>query len=148
MKRLRPTLALLALLVSGLVAATAVAGKSPASILQTTSGATSTTGTTATTGTTGTTTTVTTTTTATASSTRKVTVCHHTRSKKNPHKTLRINSTAWAAHQRHGDTVGACTTTPNIRAHSRTAHVKRWHKGVTLAQELKKERKAAKGKGK
>jgi hypothetical protein len=40
----------------------------------------------------------------------KITICHHTHSKKHPTVTIRISNKAWPAHQRHGDTMGACTT--------------------------------------
>jgi len=40
----------------------------------------------------------------------KVTICHHTHSKKHPTVTIRISNKAWPAHQRHGDTMGACAT--------------------------------------
>jgi hypothetical protein len=38
----------------------------------------------------------------------KVTICHHTHSKKHPTVTITISQRAWPAHQRHGDTQGAC----------------------------------------
>src|SRR3954452_9736136 len=41
----------------------------------------------------------------------KITICHHTHSKKHPFVTIRISNKAWPAHQRHGDTMGACATT-------------------------------------
>ena len=40
----------------------------------------------------------------------KITICHHTHSKKHPNVTIRISNKAWPAHQRHGDTMGACAT--------------------------------------
>jgi hypothetical protein len=40
----------------------------------------------------------------------KITICHHTHSKKHPNVTIRISNKAWPAHQRHGDTMGACPT--------------------------------------
>ena len=40
----------------------------------------------------------------------KITICHHTHSKKHPTVTIRISNKAWPAHQRHGDTMGACAT--------------------------------------
>ena len=39
----------------------------------------------------------------------KITICHHTHSKKHPNHTIRVSVKAWKAHQRHGDTLGACT---------------------------------------
>ncbi len=41
----------------------------------------------------------------------KITICHHTHSKKHPTVTIRVSNKAWPAHQRHGDTMGACATT-------------------------------------
>jgi hypothetical protein len=41
----------------------------------------------------------------------KVTICHHTKSKKHPSHTIRISIKAWPAHERHGDTMGACPAT-------------------------------------
>jgi len=38
----------------------------------------------------------------------KMTICHHTHSKKNKQVTITISSSAWNAHKRHGDTLGAC----------------------------------------
>src|SRR4051812_43366594 len=40
----------------------------------------------------------------------KITICHHTHSKKHPTVTIRISNKAWPAHQRHGDTLGPCAT--------------------------------------
>ena len=42
---------------------------------------------------------------------RKITICHHTHSKKHPMHTISISVRAWPAHQRHGDTLGPCTAT-------------------------------------
>jgi hypothetical protein len=41
----------------------------------------------------------------------KVTICHHTHSKKHGTVTITVSRKAWPAHQRHGDTMGACTGT-------------------------------------
>lgn len=38
----------------------------------------------------------------------KVTICHHTHSKKHPFHTITISNSAWPAHRAHGDTLGAC----------------------------------------
>jgi hypothetical protein len=66
----------------------------------------------------------------------KITICHHTRGKKGTkHVTIRINRSAWRAHQRHGDTLGACSTARNKGIHKSKAHAKKFHK-------------PAKGKGK
>jgi hypothetical protein len=74
------------------------------------------------------TTTITTTTTTPAP--RKITICHHARGKKGAvkHVTIRINRSAWTAHQKHGDSLGACNTATAKKFHSRAAHIKKWHK--------------------
>jgi hypothetical protein len=61
---------------------------------------------------------------------RKITICHHARGKKGAvrHVTIRISERAWPAHRRHGDTLGACTTARNQRAHKAKAHAKKFHK--------------------
>ena len=38
----------------------------------------------------------------------KITICHHTHSKKHPMHTIRVSVNSWKAHQKHGDTLGAC----------------------------------------
>ena len=38
----------------------------------------------------------------------KVTICHHTGSKKKPFHTIRVSRNALKAHLKHGDTVGPC----------------------------------------
>ena len=38
----------------------------------------------------------------------KVTICHHTHSKKHPFVTITVSQSALRAHQKHGDTPGAC----------------------------------------
>ena len=38
----------------------------------------------------------------------KVTICHRTKSKKNPYVTIRVSRNAVPAHLRHGDGLGAC----------------------------------------
>jgi hypothetical protein len=40
----------------------------------------------------------------------KITICHHTPSKKHPNVTIRISNKAWPAHQRQGDAMGACAS--------------------------------------
>jgi hypothetical protein len=135
-KRLLTVAAFAFLIAAGTVTAGVVAGQGPASVQQTVSTATtgSTTGTTATTatGTTATTTTVATTTTTTTTTTtpRKIRICHHARTKSGfvKHVTIRINRSAWNAHQRHGDSIGACNTASAKKFHSRPAHIKRFHK--------------------
>ena len=41
--------------------------------------------------------------------TKIVAICHHTKSKKHPWVTLRIDLHAWPRHLQHGDTYGGCT---------------------------------------
>ena len=38
----------------------------------------------------------------------KVTICHHTGSESNPTVTITVDTHAWPAHEKHGDTLGAC----------------------------------------
>jgi ABC-type sugar transport system substrate-binding protein len=40
---------------------------------------------------------------------KKQTICHHTKSKKNPWVTITVSSNAVPAHLKHGDTTGTCT---------------------------------------
>ena len=96
-------------------------------ITTTTPDSTSSTG--STTGSTSTATTTITTTTTTPAP-RKITICHDARGKKGAvkHVTIRINRSAWTAHQKHGDSVGACNTATAKKFHSRAAHIKKWHK--------------------
>lgn len=142
MKRYMRAAVALTLFVAGAFAATIASGNSPAALVQTL-----TTGTTATTGTTGTTGTTTggTTTTTTTTPARKVTICHHTRSKKNKHVQITVSRSALAAHQRHGDTVGPCTSASALTKHSTSTHVRKFHRGQTLRAEARNE---ARGKGK
>jgi hypothetical protein len=61
----------------------------------------------------------------------KITICHHTNHKSTgatKHVTIRISRSAWPAHQRHGDTMGACTSAANVKAHKNATHVKKFHK--------------------
>jgi hypothetical protein len=39
---------------------------------------------------------------------QKTAICHRTHSMRNPTVTIRVRVRAWAAHQSHGDTMGAC----------------------------------------
>jgi hypothetical protein len=112
----------LALIAAGAVSASTVAGREP---LQVVSSSTSTL-----TSTTTTTTTVATTTTTTTTTPKKITICHHARAKSGAvkHVTIRINRRAWTAHQKHGDSIGACNTATAKKFHSRAAHIKKWHK--------------------
>ena len=54
------------------------------------------------------------TTTDVTTSSQKVTICHHTGSKKHPFHPITVDEHALAAHTGHGDTVGPCpATTPS-----------------------------------
>jgi hypothetical protein len=77
---------------------------------------------------------------------QKVTICHHTGSRSNPHRTITVSRNALPAHTRHGDTVGPCPSTRSVRNHSSSAHVRKFHKQTTLRTELRSEAKAAKAK--
>jgi len=79
---------------------------------------------------TGSTTGSTTTTTAGTPAERKITICHHARVKSGAvkHVTIRISRSAWKAHQRHGDSIGACSSAAAKKFHSKLAHVKKFHK--------------------
>ena len=48
----------------------------------------------------------------------KVTICHHTGSKKHPFVTITISRNALDAHLAHGDTIGPCPTTGVLGAQS------------------------------
>src|SRR3954470_20444856 len=50
----------------------------------------------------------------------KITICHHTHSKKHPTVTIRVSNKAWPAHQRHGDTLGPCATAKKHATHNKT----------------------------
>jgi hypothetical protein len=77
---------------------------------------------------------------------RKVTICHHTRGKKGTkHVTISVSRNALRAHQRHGDTVGTCSTARSQRVHKGKAHAKKFHKSAPAA---KGKAKGGKGKGK
>src|SRR6266540_2369122 len=95
-----------ALVAAGAVSASTVAGREPSQVV---SSSTSTT---------------------TTTTPRKITICHHARGKKGAvkHVTIRINRSAWTAHQKHGDSIGACNTATAKKFHSRPAHIKKWHK--------------------
>jgi hypothetical protein len=57
----------------------------------------------------------------------KVTICHHTHSKKNPTVTITISVRAWPAHQRHGDTFGPCASSKPKHANNGQAHANNSH---------------------
>ena len=58
---------------------------------------------------------------APAASQYKITICHHTHSKKHPTVTIRISIKAWPAHRRHGDTMNACPGTVKHAKHAAAA---------------------------
>ena len=135
MRRFGTALAACLTLALGGFAAAVVAGKSPASIFQTTSTTTttdtSTTGTTTgstttttgstttgTTTTTGSTTTLTTTTTTTVVTKpkpkpKKYAICHRTRSKKKPYRKIAVPKSSLKAHLKHGDILVGTGRCPN-----------------------------------
>jgi hypothetical protein len=45
----------------------------------------------------------------------KITICHHTHSKKHPTHTISISVKAWPAHKKHGDTMGACAAATSAK---------------------------------
>jgi|SRR5690348_6244358 len=51
----------------------------------------------------------------------KMTICHHTHSKKHPQHTITISTSAWKAHQKHGDTQGPCAPTQPAKPASTNA---------------------------
>jgi hypothetical protein len=53
---------------------------------------------------------------------KKVTICHHTHSKKHPFETITIGAKAAAKHLKHGDTLGACPTTTTTGTTTTTKH--------------------------
>src|SRR3954452_23415214 len=57
----------------------------------------------------------------------KITICHHTHSKKHPMVTIRVSNKAWPAHQRHGDTMGACSSTKAKAKHAKIHHQGKGH---------------------
>jgi hypothetical protein len=80
---------------------------------------------------------------ATAKYTEKVTICHRTHSKKNPFVTIRVSQNALKAHQRHGDTVGPCSTaTFTLCVQGKTKKVK----GEKKAEKLLRKQQAKQGK--
>jgi hypothetical protein len=52
----------------------------------------------------------------------KVTICHHTHSKKHPMVTITVGAAAVKAHQRHGDTLGACPPAAPTTTHRSGSH--------------------------
>jgi hypothetical protein len=74
---------------------------------------------------------------------KKVTICHHTHSKKNPFVTIRVSRNAVKAHLRHGDTIGPCSTaTFTLCVKGKTTKVK----GEKKAEKLLRKHVAKQGK--
>jgi hypothetical protein len=74
---------------------------------------------------------------------KKVTICHHTHSKKNPFVTIRVSRNALKAHFRHGDTIGPCSAaTFTLCVKGKTKKVK----GETKAEKLLRKQQAKQGK--
>jgi hypothetical protein len=76
----------------------------------------------------------------------KVTICHHTGSKKNPQHTITVSRNALPAHLRHGDTVGPCTSAPTVSTTVTTQTSPA--KGSDKGEEQGKGNGKGKGKGK
>jgi hypothetical protein len=77
---------------------------------------------------------------------KKVTICHHTHSKKNPFVTIRVSRNALKAHLRHGDTIGPCSAAKfTLCVKGKTTKVKGEKKAEKL---LRKEAKLGKCKSK
>jgi hypothetical protein len=75
---------------------------------------------------------------------KKVTICHHTHSKKNPFVTIRVSQNALKAHLKHGDTIGPCSgATFTLCAKGKTTKVKGEKKAEKL---LRKQAKLGKCK--
>src|SRR3954451_22957378 len=52
---------------------------------------------------------------------KKVTICHHTHSKKHPFVTITVSQHALKAHLKHGDTVGPCSSPKSAAAKAKAA---------------------------
>ena len=94
---------------------------------------------------------------------KKVTICHRTKSKKNPYVTIRVSRNAVPAHLRHGDGIGPCSRATftvchkakngkqkTLKVKGAKAHRKHMKRGDKVgACKTKKEKgKGKKGKGK
>jgi hypothetical protein len=75
---------------------------------------------------------------------KKVTLCHKTRSKKNPFVTIRVSRNAVRAHLRHGDAVGPCSTAVFTLCHK--GKTKKAKGAKAAAKLLRKEAKLGKCK--
>jgi hypothetical protein len=125
------------LFIAGAAAAATVSGAGPLQIGTTTTVLTTTAATT--------TATTTTTTVVTPPPRRRATLCHHTRVRRNPHRTIVVRASVARAHLRHGDTTGSCNSARNLRRHSTSAHVRRFHRHTTLRAEFRREKRRGGG---
>jgi hypothetical protein len=66
---------------------------------------------------------------------KKVTICHKTKSKKNPFVTIRVSRNAIRAHMRHGDSMGPCSTATFTVCHK--AHAKKVKGAKNTAKHLR-----------
>ena len=126
MRRALFTIGAAVLFIAGAAAAATVSGAGPLQVVTTTTVQT---------------TTAIDTTTPVTTPRRRVPVCHHTRSRKNPHRTIVVSESGARAHARHGDSPGPCTSAANLRRHSTSAHVRRFHKNTTLRAEVRREKR-------
>jgi hypothetical protein len=73
---------------------------------------------------------------------KKVTICHHTHSKKHPFVTITVSRNALPAHLRHGDTVGPCAadaTAKKAAVLAKSGHAKKNEKGSPSAETSSKD---------
>lgn len=77
---------------------------------------------------------------------KKVTICHHTHSKKNPFVTIRVSQNALKAHLKHGDTIGTCASATFTLCHKGTTKKVKGEK--TAEKLLRKQAKLGKCKTK
>lgn len=77
---------------------------------------------------------------------KKVTICHHTHSRKHPFVTITVAKAALKAHLKHGDTIGPCSS-PNSAAAKAKAKAKAKAAAAAAAAKAKAKTKA-KGKAK
>ena len=77
-------------------------------------------------------------TTGTTASGRRVTVCHRTGSKKHPFRTITVSHAALAAHLRHGDRLGACSSEQSTKGKGASKAKKQEKEAATSAKEKAK----------
>lgn len=88
---------------------------------------------------------------------KKVTICHHTHSKKNPFVTIRVSRNALKAHMKHGDTVGTCAaatftlcqkgTTKKVKGEKKAEKLLRKEAKLGKCKKSKKSKSAEHAKG-